>query len=350
MTCSGLRTGPLPAKDAAPPVKDVVPPAKKAEPPAIKDAPPKKERVAITDPAKAQEDPDFAIQGEYEGGSGADKLGVQVIAQGGGKFALKIFTGGLPGAGWNGMAESTASAKREEKSTAIIGNKNSGSIADGKMTLQEGAKPAATLARIERKSPTLGAKPAEGAIVLYAGPDDVKKWNGGKLIEDSDGKFLGTGFSGNGPTTKQTFGAFQVHVEFRTPYMPNSSSQQRGNSGFYFQPRYECQILDSFGVKTAHNECGGVYQKHKPLVNMCLPPLAWQTYDIDFAPAKLLEGGKIEPARVTILHNGVKIHDNAEFKNGTGEGLKEDIKPGSIGMQNHHDPVEFNNIWVVEKK
>ncbi|WP_410965272.1 family 16 glycoside hydrolase, partial [Salmonella sp. SAL04286] len=78
----------------------------------------------------------------------------------------------------------------------------------------------------------------------------------------SDGKFL-TVAGTQGFRSKETFGAFKAHAEFRTPWMPNSRGQQRGNSGFYLQDRYECQVLDSFGLSGENNECGGFYTLHK---------------------------------------------------------------------------------------
>jgi hypothetical protein len=325
----------------------------KKDPP--KKGQPKKERIAIADPAKAKEDPDFLVQGEYAGDVTTKdgktvKFGAQVVARGEAKFSYKLYSGGLPGAGWDGVSVTPGEMQ------ALRGGKGGtsprspdqkiwGDITDGKFTFEDAAGAKGALARVERKSPTLGAKPPEGAVVLFGGPGDEKNWNNGKLVELSDGKFLNMGI-----TSKQSFGNFKAHVEFRTPWMPTSTGQGRGNSGVYLQNRYEVQVLDSFGLKGENNECGGIYTQHKPLVNMCLPPLAWQTYDIEFAAAEFEGDKRVKPARATIYHNGVKIHDNVEMKGPTGGGQPETAKPGPFQLQNHGDPLVYNNIWVVEMK
>ena len=307
----------------------------------------KNERIAVNDPEKVKADADFQIQGEYQGESGSKKVGAQVVALGNGAFDVRLLTGGLPGEGWDGKTQVKATAKRgDDGSATITGNNLSGGISAGKLTVKGDAGDA-TLAKVGRKSKTIGAKPPEGAVVLFGGPGDEAKWNGGKLVELSDGKFLNVGV-----TSKQKFGGFKAHAEFRTPWMPNSRGQGRGNSGFYIQDRYECQVLDSFGLSGENNECGGFYTLHKPAVNMCLPPLSWQTYDIEFTPAAFdADGKKTKNARATVYHNGVKIHDDVELANPTpGSGLKETPASGPIQLQNHGDPVVFNNIWVVETK
>jgi 3-keto-disaccharide hydrolase len=310
----------------------------------------KKERIAVADPKDAAKDPDFAIQGEYEGevviGEKTSKAGIQMIARGGGKFIGKAYVGGLPGAGWadnivhEGTGERTGEGKAtiKDDSGGVVGE-----LAAGVITLSGNVS--GRLKKVERKSKTLGAKPPEGAVVLFAKEGNEANWTNGKIVELSDGRFLNVGIK-----SKEKFGAFKAHIEFRTPWMPNSTGQGRGNSGVYLQDRYECQVLDSFGLSGENNECGGIYTQHKPKVNMCLPPLVWQTYDIEFTPAVFEGEKKVKNARATIHHNGVLIHDNVELPKECPGGQKEAATPGPFQFQDHGDPVVYRNVWVVPVK
>jgi len=152
--------------------------------------------------------------------------------------------------------------------------------------------------------------------------------------------------------TKRKFKDFKLHVEFRTPFMPEARGQGRGNSGVYLQNRYEIQVLDSYGLKGADNECGGIYKVGVPMVNMCLPPMQWQTYDITFqAPRFGSSGNQETDAVVTVVHNGVTIHDQRKLPGPTGGALDNNIsEPGGIYLQDHGNPVQFRNIWLVEQK
>jgi 3-keto-disaccharide hydrolase len=293
----------------------------------------------ITDPALAG--PDFLIQGEYEGRIGKDGVaGLQVIALGDGKFDAVLFPNGLPGT----TGESTRIAlKGESKETGatLTGAECSGEIKDRTFTGTVGNSEL-KLKRIDRQSPTMGAKPPERGIVLFDG-SSTDEWVNGRIQE---GSLLGVG-----TRTKRAFTSYTLHVEFRSPYMPYDRGQARGNSGLYCNDQYEFQILDSFGLSGENNECGGYYSMAKPLVNMCLPPLSWQTYDIDFAMAQFdADGKKTKPAVATVKLNGVIVHDKYEIPrfNGGG-GLADESKPGPIFVQDHGNPVHFRNIWILEK-
>ena len=271
------------------------------------------------DPAIAKrEDPDFTVQGEYVGKG----LGLQLVALGGGRFDGYLFEGGLPGAGWEPGKPRTP-LKQEE---ALVLRKK--------------------LKRIERRSPTQGKKPPRGAVVLFNG-STAAAWESGKL---ESGYLQATNC-----TTKQTFASYTLHLEFRTPYMPAARGQGRGNSGVYHSGRWETQVLDSFGLEGLDNECGGIYSISKPRLNMCLPPLTWQTYDVEFTAATFDTTGKRTAwPRITVRLNGVLVHENLELTKDftTSAPLNGPLASpeGPLFLQNHGNPVVYRNIWIVPHK
>ena len=156
--------------------------------------------------------------------------------------------------------------------------------------------------------------------------------------------------SGGGIVSKRRFTDHKLHIEFRLPLMADKRGQARANSGVYVQGRYELQILDSYGLEARDNECGGIYKVAQPDVNMCAPPLQWQTYDITFhAPRFDGSGNKTKDAVMTVLHNGVPIHEDLILPAPTPGGVDYDAKkPGGVYLQDHGNPLWFRNIWAVE--
>lgn len=295
-----------------------------------------------TDPEKT--DDDFAVQGEYVGKVRDQKFGVQVVALGHGKFRSVGYRGGLPGEGWDEKETIIREGERDGDVTTFVGERGTGKIRDGKLTvLDKAGVEVGSLERVSRESPTLGAEPPEGAVVLFDGKS-AEQFEGGKLTDD--------GLLMNGATSKQKFQDCAVHIEFRTPYQPEDSGQGRGNSGCYLQGRYEVQILDSFGLTGENNECGGIYSIAKPKLNMCFPPLAWQTYDIEYTAARFDDAGKkTADAKLTVKHNGVEIHHDVALPHSTTAApVAEGAEPGPLYLQDHGNPVRYRNVWIVEKK
>jgi hypothetical protein len=300
-----------------------------------------------TDPEAAlREDPDFAIQGEYRSAEGKPAMGAQVVALGNGSFDVYLLDGGLPGAGWEPIKLRTL-LKGTRKDGKIECKDDSGkfsaSISGESLSLTTDGGVKLELSRVERRSPTLGAKPAQGAVVLFDG-GSAEQWENGKA---EGGHLLATGC-----TTKRKFADYTLHLEFRTPYKPAARGQQRGNSGVYHSGRWETQILDSFGLDGNDNECGGIYSISKPRLNMCLPPLAWQTYDVNFTAAKFDASGKRTAwPKITVRLNGVLVHENLELSKDftTAAPINKPLQgpEGPVFIQEHGNPVVYRNIWIV---
>jgi hypothetical protein len=214
------------------------------------------------------------------------------------------------------------------------------------------------MSRIERRSPSLGAKPPKDAISLFDGTN-ADQWVG---LDKSKAREVPLGWKivqndmlevvpGSGwAKTRQRFRNVRLHLEFRIPLVPNARGQARGNSGVHLQGRYEIQILDSYGLEGLDNECGALYKVAPPRVNMCAPPLQWQTYDIVFYSARYdQQGRKIVGPRISVVHNGMAIHKDVEIPGRTANApIAEDADPGPIILQDHGSPVQFRNIWLVE--
>jgi len=333
-----------------------------------------KSTAVWTDPQDPTLPIEFKIQGEYAGQiEGGAALGCQVIALGPGAFQAVLLPGGLPGDGWDGQNKILMDGRLEDCQATfgppegerkyLAGNPDEfsatrqfpppghkpytvtacGQAMNGKT---DQGQPFA-LKKVIRKSPTEGASPPAEAIVLFDG-SNTDPWNGGRLDEAT--RWLNT--DGRDILTKPKFHNFVIHFEFLLPYRPEARGQGRGNSGFYLVDHYEVQILDSFGLDGVNNECGGIYTKADPKVNMCYAPLTWQTYDAEFTNAvRDAEGNKVTNARLTLRHNGVTIHENLEINGPTGGHRNEpEGTPGALKLQGHGNPLQFRNVWIVEKE
>jgi hypothetical protein len=243
------------------------------------------------------------------------------------------------------------------------------------LALAQAQDPYGSIADLKLAKPEDGqdmpsVKPPAGAIVLFDGKSldnwisrngkDPAKWKlvegGAVQVEPRTGDII----------TKQKFdGRFKLHVEFRVPYEPKSAGQGRGNSGVYLQGRYEVQVLDSYGIpadKLHQGDCGGIYQVAIPRTNACKAPTVWQAYDIEFQSPTCKDGKPSEPGVISVVFNGVKIHENVRIAKKDKDGKEEIVTvttaglasdpctPGPILLQDHGNPVQFRNIWLVPMK
>jgi hypothetical protein len=200
-----------------------------------------------------------------------------------------------------------------------------------------------------------GGDPPSDAIILFDGKD-ISKWRSVKDGGDArwqikDGYIEVIPQSGD-IATKEEFGDCQLHIEWATPAEVKGEGQGRGNSGVFFMERYEVQVLDSYDNKTYyHGQAGAIYNQYAPMVNASRKPGEWQSYDIIFKAPKFDEQGKVtQRARITVLHNGVLIQNNAEV-----HGITWHDKPAfyiahgptaSLKLQDHGDRVRYRNIWI----
>ncbi len=327
----------------------------------------KKNEYVSIDEVKAVADDyrDFQIQGEYVWCSGDKVYACQCVADGDGNFTVVGFPGGFPGLGWH------AKEARVYYKGGIEGNEvvlkpvkmdmegqNDLPIPDGHkddvtkidlagttMTFCVPGKPDRIAKKFVRPNERVGAF-EDGATVLYDGTaqdktntDNIASYR--KINEET-----GAMFSEFVTKELEKGKECTIHVEFMLSFMPRAKGQARSNSGVYLYECYECQVLDSFGLRGENNECGGFYQQKRPLANAVLGPLTWQAYDFHVVPAKYENGKKVSNAKVDVALNGILIHQGLELTGQTPGRKAEADEARGIYFQGHGNNVQYRNIWV----
>ncbi len=255
-----------------------------------------------------------------------------------------------------------AAAQEAQKKGPVVGYKDTPMLPDGKWHIHDSDRP---LPRVVTPgswgSEDTPGKPPSDAVVLFDGKD-LSKWQtpkgdpAGWQIENGCMIATPRKLPGGGDIqTRDQFGDCQLHIEFATPAPPKGDSQGRGNSGAFLMGKYEIQVLDSFDNRTyADGQAAALYGQYPPLVNACRKPGEWQTYDIIFTAPRFKDGQLESPAYVTLLHNGLLVHNHTALLGPSGHKSLPKYTPhdpkGIIRLQDHGNPVRFRNIWIRELK
>lgn len=303
-----------------------------------------------------------AFQGEYAGeykamGQAATPVTAQLVAEGSGQYRLRavltthlgtlegleaIFGLELP------VTASVDGLRVDAVSNGInwVGGGQGGALQLGAKGIYGGAL---ELKRVQEVSPTLGAQPPAGATVLlpfkYGEKPNLAAWTNQNWKTLPDGSMQ---VARGGNRTRDSFGSIRLHLEFLLPLEAAARGQHRGNSGVYLLDRYEIQVLDSFGLIPQAGDVGALYSIKAPDLAAALPPLAWQTYDMEFRAPELDKAGKqIErKPRLTVRLNGKVLHDHFEIPTVTGGAAPGLAATGALRLQDHSHAVRYRNIWV----
>jgi type 1 glutamine amidotransferase len=157
-------------------------------------------------------------------------------------------------------------------------------------------------------------------------PNGHQSWSAqdGLLVNDVKGHGDGTDL-----VTTEKFRDFTVRYEYKIP--------KDSNSGFYLRGRHEIQILDDYDVgKPTPGGNGAIYNIYPVAKFVSRKPGEWQTVE-----------ATIKGNRVTVILNGVKVHDNVVVDKPTGGELDGNVnEPGPILLQADHGAVTFQNMRI----
>jgi len=231
--------------------------------------------------------------------------------------------------------------------SGVFGYKGTHQLPGGKWVMHDPDRPLPPIVKVGPAGPPVPA-PSD-AVVLFDGKD-LSAWEPAPTWKLEDGQIV----AGEGKlVSKESFGDVQVHAEWFLPVKFEGPWYAHGNNGVSLMNRFEIQTFDSYDYKIklyADGHCAAIYGQTPPLVNACRPAGEWQTFDIFFTAPVFAEGKLIKPARLTLLHNGVLVHNDQEIYGTTGH-LKvphynDTTATGPISLPAHYCPVRFRNIWA----
>jgi hypothetical protein len=259
--------------------------------------------------------------------------------------------------GRHALSQTADAAQARAKKADLIGYDGTPFLPDGKWRVHDIRRPhpkvidPGTASTAEQPG-----RPPSDAIVLFDGKD-LSQWaavtRGGQITPA--GWKVENGYievvPGTGSLVSKEKFACQIHVEWAAPAEIAGASQSRGNSGVLIMSRYEIQVLDSYNNLTyADGQAAAIYGQFPPLVNASRRPGEWQTYDILFEAPRFEGGRVVKPGYVTVLHNGVAVHNHQQILGPMRHRQLPAYQPHGaeepLMLQNHNCKVRFRNIWV----
>lgn len=293
---------------------------------------------------------DIEVQGEYmikQKDGKRPPTGLQVVAQGNGRFNIYAYQNGFPGEAWRpGDARNTETLTRHPNGYYTMTTPNGTdnvSFTNGVLRSRDGT----LLEKTARKIATLNRKAPPGALVLFDG-STTKMFTGALAVDADENAFY------DGATTKELEDKpYSLHLEFRLPFLetPQGKAERpRARSGVFLHDCYEIRLNDSFGdIELDDDACGSIVGQEPARTLACMPPMQWQTLDVEFTPPKFENGRKIAEAVVSAKLNGLSIHDNFLLFGSSDGRLSEGPGPRPIHFMSYGDRVLYRNVWLTYK-
>jgi len=244
--------------------------------------------------------------------------------------------------------------ERKTPSGTVVGYKDTPLLpsTEGKYHVHDPDRPLPK--HVETNPADTGDEPGKApsdAIVLFDGRD-LSRWKPSSWKVENGYAEVSQGHSLL--ETKEPFGDCQLHLEWMAPTTPAGHMMDRGNSGVLLMGLYEIQIFDSHPMHAEQiypdGQAASIYGQTPPLVNACRRPGQWQTFDIIFTAPVFQDEKLVKRATVTMLHNGVLVHESQEIM---GPMTHRRIIPYQahaaklpLTLQGHGSPVRFRNMWI----
>ncbi len=165
-------------------------------------------------------------------------------------------------------------------------------------------------------------------------PDIFEIRDGVLHIPGSLGSLKYVGYMG------ETFGDFELHIEYRLTRRANSGVLFRSQPESPHRRGLEVQVLDSHGRDPDKHSCGAIYDVVTPMFEVSRPAGEWNSFDIT-----------ARGQHIVVVHNGWKVIDVDLSKMTMPIGKFETPYAelplsGYLFLQDHHHEVWYRNIRI----